>query len=272
MNWRAIQALARRDLLVVLRSKGILIPMIVLPVIMMVLLPGGIALFAPAIADAPGADADFEMMLQAMPPEHQARYAAMSLDQVMVELLVLHFFAPMFLIIPLMVASTIAANSFAGEKERKTLEALIYTPTTDTELLVGKLLTAWIPALAVTLVSFVLYGVVVNAAAWPTMGRVFFPNLMWMVLVIWVAPPAAGLGLSAMILVSAKTNSFQEAYQIGSVVVLPVVLLLLGQVSGVMYLSIGVLVIVGLVFWLFDAAILWYSARIFHRDEMIARL
>ncbi len=156
MNWRAIQALARRDLLVVLRSKGILIPMIVLPVIMMVLLPGGIALFAPAIADAPGADADFEMMLQAMPPEQQARYAAMSLDQVMVELLVLHFFAPMFLIIPLMVASTIAANSFAGEKERKTLEALIYTPTTDTELLVGKLLTAWIPALAVTLVSFVL--------------------------------------------------------------------------------------------------------------------
>lgn len=272
MNWRAIQAIARRDLLIVLRSKGVLIPMIILPVLMLVLLPGGIAALAPAMAEMPGSDADFEMMLQAMPSTQQAHYAALPVDQVMVELMIVHFFAPMFLIIPLMVASTIAANSFAGEKERKTLEALIYTPTTDLELLVGKLLTAWIPALIVTLAGFLLYALVVNVAAWPTMGRIFFPNLMWLVLVAWVAPAAAGLGLSSMVLVSAKANSFQEAYQIGGVVVVPVVALMLGQVSGVMYLSIGVLFIVGLVFWLIDGAILWYSARTFHRNEMIARL
>jgi ABC-type Na+ efflux pump permease subunit len=41
-----------------------------------------------------------------------------------------------------MVSSVLAADSFAGEKERKTLEALLYTPTTDRELFTAKLLEA----------------------------------------------------------------------------------------------------------------------------------
>jgi ABC-type Na+ efflux pump permease subunit len=190
----------------------------------------------------------------------------------MIVALLVYFFAPMFLILPLMVASTMAANSFAGEKDRKTLEALVYTPTTDTELFVGKLLAAWIPAFLVAIGSFVLYGVTANLAAWPTMREIFFPNLMWVILVLWVSPATAGLGLGSMILVSSKVNSFQEAYQIGSAVVLPVVMLMLGQISGVLYFSAGVVFIVGLVLWGIDAAILWFAVRTFQRTEIIARL
>jgi len=56
------------------------------------------------------------------------------------------------------------------------LEALIHTPTTDCELVTDKLLTAWVPAAAIDLVGFVLYAIVANAAAWPAMGRIFFPT------------------------------------------------------------------------------------------------
>jgi ABC-2 type transport system permease protein len=117
-----------------------------------------------------------------------AQFEGYSSDQLMIVFTLVYMLAPMFLIIPLMVASVVAADSFAGEKERKTLEALIYTPTTDLELFVGKVLSAMIPAMLVTLVGFMLYALTANIAAWPTMGQIFFPNTAWIILVLWVAP------------------------------------------------------------------------------------
>jgi ABC-2 type transport system permease protein len=180
--------------------------------------------------------------------------------------------APMFLIVPVMVASVIAADSFAGEKERKTLEALLYTPTSDREVFVAKLLSAWLPAMAVALAGFLLYAVTVNMVSWPTMGRIFFPNLMWLALVLWVVPAAAGLGLGSMVLVSIRAQGFQDAYQIGGVIVLPIVLLVFGQVAGVMYFSVGVVLLLGLLFWLVDGLLLWFGSRSFHRGRLIIRI
>jgi ABC-type Na+ efflux pump permease subunit len=178
----------------------------------------------------------------------------------------------MFLIIPLMVASTIAADSFAGERERRTLEALLYSPTTDRELLVAKLLSSWLAAIGVALAGFLLYAVMANAAAWGTLGRVFFPNLMWIVMVIWVVPAAAGLGLATMVLVSARAQGFQEAYQMGGMVVIPVLLLVFGQISGVMYFNIWVVLLLGLVLWGVDIALITFGSRTFRRGQLIARL
>lgn len=84
------------------------------------------------------------------------------------------------------------------------MEALLYTPTTDRELFLAKLLSAWLPALAVDLGGFILYAIVANPAGWGLMGGLFFPNWTWIVLVIWVAPAVAGLGLGTMVLVSSK--------------------------------------------------------------------
>jgi ABC-type Na+ efflux pump permease subunit len=189
----------------------------------------------------------------------------------MVVFSLVYMLAPMFLILPLMVASVIAADSFAGEKERKTLEALLYTPTTDRELFTAKLAGAWIAAVAVALLSFVIYAVMTNAAAWRSMGHIFFPNWMWVALVLWVTPAVAGLGLVVMVFVSARAQGFQDAYQIGGMVVLPVLLLMVGQISGVMYFSLGVVLLVGLVIWLIDAVLLWYASKSFRRGELMTK-
>jgi ABC-type Na+ efflux pump permease subunit len=177
----------------------------------------------------------------------------------------------MYLIVPLMVASVIAADAFAGEKERRTLEALLYTPTSDMELLVAKLLTGFVPALVVAWGGFALYALVANVAAWPVMGRLFFPTPMWWVLALWVAPAVAALGLGATVLVSARVNTFQEAYQIGGVVVLPLVLLVVGQAAGVLVLSSALAVALGAVFWAAAAALLVVGGRGFRRGELLAR-
>src|SRR4030095_16748390 len=104
-------------------------------------------------------------------------------DQQMTSLSLVYMRAPLFLILPLMVSSVLAADSFAGEKERKTLEALLYTPTTDRELFTATLLGAWATAIAVAFLGFIVYAVMVNAAGWHNIGHIFFPNWMWIALV-----------------------------------------------------------------------------------------
>lgn len=269
MNRRAIGAVIRKDLKVLLGSKGILIPLIIVPVVIFVALPA-LAALAPALINIPGANlGDISEFVGRMPAGLQAQLAGLDEAQQIIVLVLVYLLAPMYLVVPLMVASVIAADSFAGEKERKTLEALLYTPTTDQELFLAKVLSAWLPAMGVALGGFILYAVVANLSGYQTMGRVFFPNLMWIVLVIWVAPAVAGLGLGTMVLVSSRVSGFQEAYQLGGAVVIPIIILVVGQSTGVMYFSTGLVVLLGLVIWLVDAVILWLGVRAFRRGELI---
>jgi ABC-2 type transport system permease protein len=269
MNMRAVRAIVRKDLSVVLQSKAVLLPIIIVPLVLLLVLPV-IATFAPQLANVPGAS-DLGALLERMPESFQARFEGLTQDQALVTLLLVYLFAPMYLVVPLMVASVIAADAFAGEKERRTLEALLFTPTTDRELLLGKLLSGFVPAIAVAWGGFLIYSVVANLAAWPVMGRLFFPTPMWWVLALWVAPAVAAVGLGATVLVSARVNTFQEAYQIGGAVVLPIILLVVGQAAGVVVLSVGVVGAIGAVFWLVAAALLWFGGRGFRRGEVLAR-
>jgi ABC-type Na+ efflux pump permease subunit len=258
--------------MVVLRSKAIIIPMIVVPLIMLIILPATMAL-VPSLALSPGSPmAGMQEFMDRTPPGLRQSLAGLDEAQTLMVLTLVYFMAPLYLILPLMVSSVVAADSFAGEKERKTLEALLYTPTTDRELYLGKWLSAWLPAMGVALGGFVVYTVVANAAAWPIMGRIFFPNAMWLVLVVWVAPAVAALGLGVTALISARVRGFQEAYQLGGVVVLPVVALVIAQATGVMYLNTWLVLMLGLGLWLVDAILLCASLAVFRREKVIEQL
>jgi ABC-type Na+ efflux pump permease subunit len=272
MNTRAIKAIVRKDLKVISTRKGVMIPIIVVPLVILILLPT-LAAFAPALESLGAAPiSGLDSFMENMPSGLRDRLAGYTQAQRIIVLMLVYYLAPMYLILPVSVASVVAADSFAGEKERKTLEALIHTPTTDLELFTAKLLTAWLPAVAVSWIGFLCYSLVVNLAAWGTMGRVFFPNWMWVALALWVAPAAAGLGLSTMVLVSSRASGFQDAYQIGGVVVLPLILLVIGQGAGVLYFNLPLVFAVGLIFYLIDAALLLLGAKTFRRTEIIARL
>lgn len=273
MNTRAILAITRKDLKVVSRSRGVMIPLIIVPIIFLVVLPAGAALMAQAMTNSslPNAQST-QSLLKSMPPQLMTELSGYTDVQKVVVLMINYMMAPLFLILPLMVASVIAADSFAGEKERKTLEGLLYTPTTDAELFIGKQLSAWIPAVAIAVGGFIIYGIVANVAGWPIMGKMFFPNWTWIILIFWVSPAAAALSLGVMILVSLRVQTFQEAYQIGGMVVLPVVLLTIGQATGVIYISTGLVFILGLILWALDLGLLWFCLKVFRRSEIIGRI
>jgi len=268
MNGNAVQAIVRKDLKVVFQNKGVSIPLIAAPVIILVALPG-VAALVPMLGDMFGTGG--VNMLQSM-PGLQATLAGYDELQRSVVFLLVYMMAPLYLLLPTIVATTIAADSFAGEKERKTLEALLYTPTTDWELLLGKLLSAWLPAVGVAWGGFLLYTVMANLAAWPVMGRLFFPTTMWVILAVWVAPAVAGLGVGAMVLISSRARTYQEAYQLGGMVAMLIVGLLILQVSGVMVFSAWLVALLGLLFWAIDAALLWFGRRGFRRSKLATQM
>jgi ABC-2 type transport system permease protein len=272
MNTRAIFAIVRKDLKVAAQNKGVVLPLILLPLILFVIFPW-IMVYIPSLPQVDAASfSNMSQILERMPAGLLNELRGYTQEQQLTVFTLVYMLAPMFLIMPLMVSSVLAADSFAGEKERKTLEALLYTPTTDRELFTGKLLGAWAAAVTVAVLSFVVYAVMANAAGWHTIQHLFFPNWMWIALVLWVTPAVAGLGLVVMVVVSVRAQGFQDAYQTGGLVVLPVLLLMVGQISGVMYISLGVVLLVGLVIWLIDAVLLWFASKSFRRGELMTKL
>ncbi|MBL8134961.1 MAG: ABC transporter permease [Anaerolineae bacterium] len=277
MNWRAVRTIIRKDLKVVRQTRAVLIPLIIVPVLVLVLLPGvGGALLATAdpdseaIRDFRRESAAFFDHLPAPISERLAQYD----DEVQRITYILFnlFFPPMVLLLPTMVANVIAADSFAGEKERKTLEALLYAPTTDRELYLAKLIGPWLAGVAVGWLGYLAFAVVITLTTLSFMGGIFVLDATWLLLIFWVVPAASGLGLGAMVLVSSRVSTFQEAYQLGGVVVLPILLLLFGQLGGVVYFSPLLALAVGAVLWALALGLMGYGAGSFKRGALIARL
>jgi len=270
MNWRAIRAVIGKDLKVVIRSKMIMGTTIGVSLMMLVLIPSILSAATLFMPEATTNDIDEIMAM--MPEELKGMFDNRHPAEVFFEYAITYMFAPLFLIVPLMVSTVIAADSFVGERERKTMEALLHSPITNWELLVAKMLTAWIAALVVSLVGFVLYGIVANLFGLQILGYLFFPTPMWLLLVFWVSPAVAAVGLGLSVLISTRVNTFQEAYQTSGMAVVPVVALMFAQLLGGLYLSNVFALIMGLAVWVIAAAILWFGARTFERERLIARL
>lgn len=232
-----VKAIAWRDLSAVRSNAQVFLPMLVVPLILGVVVPGVIV---GLLARAPLSAKDIETAEKLIAAAGDLpRLAALeTFAQKAAWLAANYLLAPFFLLIPVMVSSSIAADSFAGEKERGTLESLLFTPVDLESLFVGKAMAALLPALAITFATLLVAVGVVNAAGWNQFHAIFFPSLNWLPLVLLVVP---GLSLGSVLLtvfVSLKVSTFQAAYQLGALLILPVVLLLAGQATGVLLLGV----------------------------------
>ena len=273
MNWRTIFTIAKKDIREATQNKSVWLPVLIVPTIFVVLLPVILIIVMQSTsvgASNPLNDPDFALFLERMPPFMEELVSGLDMTQTAITLVLGYLFAPFFLILPLMFSTVIASESFAGERERKTIEALLYTPATDTELFVGKVLAGLIPAVGITLVSFIGYCVVLNVAAYPVMGRIWFPLPSWFPLVLWISPAISLLGIAATVLISARVQTFMGAYQSSGSLVLLVLALLVGQATGVIYLSVWVGMVLGLVIFAIDAVLVYYAVRTFNRDRLLA--
>jgi ABC-type Na+ efflux pump permease subunit len=274
MNWRSIWAIARKDLMEVRQNKAAWGPAIALPLIFAVLMP---ILFTVLPQVIPVEDiqrelGDIDVLLSQLPSSASELFSGLGLEQMFVLYMTAFMLAPLFLIMPLMFSSVVGADSFVGERERKTLEALLYSPATDMELFLGKVLAAVIPAISLSWLTYLVYIIVVNVASYGLFNRIWFPLPTWWPLMFWLTPAFAVLGVSATVLISSRVKTFMEAYQLtGSLVVL-VLALVVGQATGVLYLGVGTVMLVGTLIWIVDIILLRISIRSFQRSMLITKL
>ena len=261
-----VRTLLARDLGAIRRSKALFLPMLLLPGFMLVLLPASIGLAAN------GRSLDVDSFVRLLPAKLAAPVMAHPPDERLVVLVLGYLLAPLFLIVPLMVSSVLAADTFAGEKERKTLETLLHLPISDRDLYVAKLLGAFIPSTLVTWVGFVVFCAVSNTVAWPVMHRAFLPTQTWALVIFWLAPAVAALGLGVMVRVSIRVDTTQEAQQLGGAVVLPFVVAAVGQTTGLLLAGSMVTFIAGAIVWAIAIFLNVRGMRIYRRDKMATRL
>ena len=267
IDWTAVRGVVGKDLTAVRRSKSVIIPMLAVPVLLMIVLPALVGLSARATRGV-----GVERMLSSVPGDLARPILELPVEEQLIVLINGYLLAPLFLIVPTMVSAVLAADAFAGEKERKTLESLLHSPISARDLFLAKFLTAFLPAIAVSWIGFAAFAVVANGIAWPVMERIFVPTRLWGVMILWVAPAVATLGLAVMVRVSARTSTAQEANQLGGAVILPLIFLAVGQSTGLLLVDWPIAMAIGAVIWVIALALLRGGIKRFTRDALVAQV
>jgi hypothetical protein len=129
-----------------------------------------------------------------------------------------------------------------------------------------------VPAVLVSWIGFLCFAIVSNTVAWPVMHRIFIPTRLWGVMIVWVAPAVAALGLAVMVRVSARARTSQEANQLGGAVILPLIFLAVGQATGLLLVDIKIAIFIGGLVWIVALALCARGAQRFTRDQLATRL
>ena len=180
-------------------------------------------------------------------------------------------FMVLFLMMPLMVPVTIAAYSIVGEKITRSLEPLLATPVSTAQLLLGKGLAAAIPGVVMTWVSYVLF--LGFARLFAASDRVFnvFLNPMWLVAMFVLSPLLTVMAVNVGIIVSSRTSDPRAAEQLGSLIILPLMVLFIGAMAGFIMLNATTFWLASLLVLLVDAGLLYLGVTLFQRETILTR-
>lgn len=182
----------------------------------------------------------------------------------------LNIFTLLFMVLPVMVPVTIAAYSIVGEKSTRSLEPLLATPITTMELIVGKAAAAVLPAVVVTWLSF---GIYLLAARFMTNAAVFARIIdpMWLMAVFLVGPLLAVMAVCAAMMISSRVSDPRTAEQLSGAVVLPIILVMMGQSFGLFLLSQELILVTAVALVFLDAILIYLTIKMFQRETILTR-
>ena len=173
--------------------------------------------------------------------------------------------------IPAVLPSIIASYSFVGEKIERSLEPLLATPTTDSELLLGKSLAAFIPCIGVTYLAAAISLVILDVWSFTTLGFLMLPNAYWVVIMGLLAPLACVMSVEANVIVSSRVNDIRAAQQIGGLVVLPLIFLVVFAISGAADTNILLGLAVAAALAITDVVLFFVAKATFQREEILTK-
>jgi ABC-2 type transport system permease protein len=177
----------------------------------------------------------------------------------------------LFLMMPIMVPVTIAAYSIVGEKVQRSLEPLLATPVSTTELLLGKGIAAALPGV---LTTWIAYGIFL-IFAWflAASPRVFgiFINPMWLVALFVLAPLLTIMAVNFGLIISSRVSDPRSAEQLGALIVLPLMLLFIGGLSGFIPLDSRTFWVTSILVAVTDVVLVYFAVVLFQRETILTR-
>ena len=180
-------------------------------------------------------------------------------------------FSTLFLLLPIFIPSVLASYAIVGEKRERTLEPVLATPIRTWELLLGKILAALIPALAITIASASLFIAGILAFAVTDRVRDIVVTPGWILAVLVDTPLLALIGVALIVVLSSRVNDPRTAQQISAVLIVPVLGLLFGQLAGVIVLGPALALGIGVILAIIAAGAVWAATRLFQREVILTR-
>lgn len=146
-----------------------------------------------------------------------------------------------------MASSVMAASSFVGEKEKHTLETLLYSPLSQGQLFQSKILAGFSVGMMISFSSFVAMLLVMELESFFLTGNLLLPAASWLAIMLLIAPAISLIAIAVTVRSSAEAQTIEEAQQRAVFLIFPILALLIGQFTGIILISAGLLWGVGIV-------------------------
>ncbi len=186
------------------------------------------------------------------------------------QILLIQQFMFYFLMMPLIIPVYMASYSIIGEKQQRTLEPLLATPITVTELLLGKALSALIPAVGVTWFSYLVYVVIARFLTSVTVWS-YIVSPIWILAIAILGPLLSVLAINVGVIVSSRVNDVRLAEQISGMLVLPVVLAGLPLTAAQILVNMQMFAAGVAVILVADVIVLAIAVQLFKRETILTR-
>jgi ABC-type Na+ efflux pump permease subunit len=261
------KAIIKKDIMALAANKNTLASLIVVPLVMTVVLP---LIYISLILFIPLDSPDMLKLVQLLDLSNGSANAAdNNLQARLISFMLNNLISLFFIIIPIMASSVMAANSFIGEKEKHTLETLLYCPLQLKQIFNAKILASFLLSMAVSVFSFAVMLVVIETMLFFVTRSMILPNINWVIIMLLVSPAASIISINLIVRGSAKAKSSEEAQQSSLFLILPIILLIVGQASGVMMAGIYVFSVLGVVLALIAALTLKGSFGKFKYETLL---
>ena len=255
-------ALMKKDIRGITSNKQVFSVMLMVPLALTIILP---SIFVFVTVLVPDTTSDFQKLLEMLPSTEQIG----NQKQMILGLLLNKIMPVFFLMIPIMASSVMAASSFVGEKEKHTLETLLYSPLSLKQLFQSKILASFSVSMMVSFISFAAMIVVMEIEVLLLTGSAVMPDLSWMIIMLLIAPSISLVAISITVRGSAKAQTIEEAQQRAVFLVFPIIALVIGQFTGIIMVSIWILLGLGIVLALIAAFLVKGSVRDFTYEKLL---
>lgn len=255
-------ALIKKDIRSITSNKQVFMVMLMLPLALTIVLPS-IIVFVTVLV--PEATSDFQKLLDMLPVT-----AGKQNQEQMILWLVLNKIMPaFFLMIPVMASSVMAASSFVGEKEKHTLETLLYSPLSLKQLFQSKILAGFSVGMMVSYISFAAMILVLEIEMLFLTGSVMMLDMSWLIIMLLIAPTISIVAIAVTVQGSAKAQTIEEAQQRAVFLIFPILALVIAQFTGVFLVNSGLLLGLGIVLAALDVLLMKGAARKFTYEKLL---